>query len=659
MCGIAGIVHLDGGEVETRRLEAMNKIMAHRGPDGEGYWQQGPVGLAHLRLAIIDLATGDQPMFNEDGSVMVTFNGEIYNFLDLKPVLQNLGHTFKTNSDTEVLVHAYEEWGAEMVSRLNGMFAFAIYDRKRQKLLLARDRLGVKPLYYYKGKDVFVFASEMNGLIASGLIPQEIDMEALDLYLHYQYIPSPYSIYKNVNKLAMAEYAELDIPSKTLKTSNYWNIATNQEPDISKTLEEWLEELEAVLNDAVRIRLISDVPFGAFLSGGVDSGLTVAMMANKLSEPVRTFSIGLADDEKDELPYAQMVAQKYQTQHEVFKVSPEGLTLIPKLCPHFGEPFADSSAIPTYYVSKMARSRVKMVLTGDGGDEMFAGYRSYPYLAQTLGNYPSANHSLSHLMRSLLITETPLAGQAAGLPAWKSLVRRVQHRIHHTAAVTRHSLAFAKRRMNNQNGQPPWHAIFDISMRHFSLEERAALLDHRTNLSDTDYVATRYPFPAADSVISRAQYCDLKSYLPGDILVKVDRMSMANSLEVRSPLLDYRIAELAFSMPISVKLPEPRLDGSQGKFVLKELATKYLGREYVYRPKEGFGIPVSRWLREDKAGYVKDTLLNNSSPIYQYLNRDVIQSMVHSHLSENGDYSAKLWNMLMFDGWLRYVHNCR
>ncbi|NJN93624.1 MAG: asparagine synthase (glutamine-hydrolyzing) [Anaerolineales bacterium] len=636
MCGIGGIIRLDGGDIESWRLEAMNKAMYHRGPDGEGYWQNESVGLAHLRLAIIDLATGNQPMFNEDGSIVVIFNGEIYNFLELRPILQSRGHIFKTKSDTETLVHAYEEWGAEMVSKLNGMFAFVIYDCSRRKLFLARDRLGVKPLYYYLGPDVFVFASEMQGLLASNLIPREIDPEALELYLHYQYIPAPYSIYRQVKKLPPAEWAELILPTKQFKTSSYWDIATYAHVEQSKSMAEWREELHTLLDDAVRIRLISDVPFGAFLSGGTDSGLIVALMAQKLSEPVHTFSIGLTNEATNETLYARQVAQKYHTHHEEFYVSPEGLTLIPKLVTHFGEPFADSSAIPTYYVSQIARSKVKMVLTGDGGDEMFAGY--IPYITLAL-----AQMSWSKILP--MLSEYWLKNAGAALSSSSNQLRQ-------TFLATKKVIGTTLRQVKRL----PWYITHDAWMSHFNSNERQALLAQNNGGSRADYLAQRFPYPAADSMVASAQYCDLKSYLPGDILVKVDRMSMANSLEIRSPLLDYRIAELAFSMPLSLKLPKPYPDGSTGKFILKELAAQYLGRDYVYRPKLGFGIPIGRWLREDKANYLKDTL-NNSSPIYNYLDRQAVQPLIKAHLSGQSDNAFKLWNLLLFDGWLRYIHS--
>ncbi len=616
--------------------------MKHRGPDGEGYWVEENVGLAHVRLAIIDLMGGDQPMFNEDGSVVVVFNGEIYNFPDLRTTLQKYGHAFHTQSDTEVLVHAYEQWGRDMLSKLNGMFAFAVYDRKKRKLLLARDRLGVKPLYYYSGENVFVFASELNALAASGLVPRDIDWAAIELYCHYQYIPSPYSVYAGVKKLCPAEYLDFHVSEKRSKLGQYWDIQTSREPDGWKTWETYSEELDSLMQDCVRIRLRSDVPFGAFLSGGVDSGFVVALMAGKLEEPVKTFSIGLGDGEVDELPQAKKVAEKFHTAHEEFRVSPEGLTLIPKLCNHFGEPFADSSAVPTYYVSKIARSKVKMVLTGDGGDEMFGGYLGYSYLLksqlESRRPVPIQNQFATNLYSRF---RTLLRERLVGYP---NLFR-----------MGRFFTRPVCRSLNDVPMDMPWFQIYDDSMSHFRYEERKALFGKNIDLSGSDYFAGRFPFPAADSIVGRAQYCDVKTYLPGDILVKVDRMSMAHSLEVRSPLLDYRIAELAFSMPTRFKLPEPSLDGSKNKYILKELAARYLGREYVFKPKEGFGIPVGRWLREDKSNYLRDNLLL-ASPIYDFLDRTFVDRMVQAHLAGTGDYSAKLWNLLMLDGWYRNVH---
>jgi asparagine synthase (glutamine-hydrolysing) len=618
----------------------MNAAMRHRGPDGEGYWgADSEIGIAHLRLAIIDLVTGDQPMTNEAGTIQVIFNGEIYNFPEVKAELESLGYRFRTKSDTEVLIHAYEEWGTGMLSKLNGMFAFALYDIYNHKLFLVRDRLGVKPLYYYLGNNVLVFASEMGGMTASGHIPIDIDPFALDLYLHYQYIPSPYTIYRNVKKLSPAEFAELDLSTKQFTKKTYWGINTQSPPDQSRTMNDWMEELDTLLHDAVKIRLISDVPFGAFLSGGTDSGLIVAMMAGKLNEPVKTFSIGLANEENDELPYARMVARRYKTQHEEFRVSPEGLALIPKLSGHFGEPFADSSAVPTYYVSKMAHSHVKMVLTGDGGDEMFAGYRRY-----------------SRLVSNLTDPSRMLPSGASCTRNWRIKTRRLINQIPGLAEFAKEIFPSARTLLENKPTPKEWQFIHDVWMSHFSLDERAALLGYSSNLSTAEYFSSQYPFPASDDDVGKAQYCDVKSYLPDDILVKVDRMSMANSLEVRSPLLDYRIAELAFSMPTAMKISEPLPDGSKNKFILKELACRYLGLDYVYRPKEGFVIPVSRWLREDWSGYLHDTLNNNSSPVYDHLDKRVIQEVINAHLNGSKNNGQKIWNLLMLDGWFRHVH---
>jgi asparagine synthase (glutamine-hydrolysing) len=435
---------------------------------------------------------------------------------------------------------------------------------------------------------------------------------------------------------------DFNITEKEGKVAQYWDIETSQPPDRSKTLENYMEELDALMHDCVRIRLNSDVPFGAFLSGGVDSGLVVAMMASKLAEPVKTFSIGLLDGGKDELPYARRVADRFKSAHEEFLVSPEGLTLIPKLSFHFGEPFADSSAVPTYYVSKIARSKVKMVLTGDGGDEMFAGYRTYSYLLKAFLD-DNAPAKIQNCIPDNLY------------PRFGALLRRGLSGFPKILNTTRFLSRPLRRWLTSTPASVPWYQTYDNSMSHFSFEDRKALFKKDIPLSGSDHFVSRFPFPAADNIVGMAQYCDVKTYLPGDILVKVDRMSMANSLEVRSPLLDYRIAELAFSMPTCLKLSEPSLDGSRNKYILKELAARYLSREYVFRPKEGFGIPVSQWLREDKANYLKDTLLL-SSPIYDFFKKNFIAGIIQAHLAGTGDYSAKLWNLLMLDGWLRNVH---
>jgi len=616
MCGIAGILRMDGEKVEDHLLIRMASQMAHRGPDGQGIWKDNHIGLAHRRLSIIDLETGAQPLSNEDGSIWVVFNGEIYNFHDLRKELELKGHLFKTSSDTEVLVHGYEEWGREMLPRLNGMFAFALWNIREGKLLLARDRLGVKPIYYHLDRKCLVFASELQAMRASDLLPFEIDRNSLELYLHYQYVPSPLSIYKNVYKLEPSHWLEVDSIRKTTCSGKYWDLDTTREPDELKSLRDWLELLEKLFRDAVRIRLYSDVPFGVFLSGGTDSGLTVALMSQILNQSVRTFSIGWKEGGEDELPWAAQVAKKFNTTHEVFRVALEDLEIIPKICPHFGEPFADSSAVPTYYVSKMARTRVKMVLSGDGGDEMFAGYLTYQVLYRSKKFGPFVPKMLKKVLGMI---------SSSGVGGWlKSM-------------------------------SSSWEERHDMLMSHFALEERRRLLGNQGTFSESGHLARMHPSLWRDDILN-AQYVDMKTYLPDDILVKVDRMSMANSLEVRSPFLDYRLAEAAFSMPTSMKIPKPSMDGRSAKFVLKELASNYLGREYVYKQKQGFGIPVDRWLREDRQGYMADTLLSPSSPIYDYLDRTLVHSMVHEHRSGIHNHSAKLWNVLMLDGWLRYVY---
>ncbi|MBM4305835.1 MAG: asparagine synthase (glutamine-hydrolyzing) [Deltaproteobacteria bacterium] len=616
MCGIAGVLRLDGVNIDERWLRVMTAKMVHRGPDHEGIWSEGPLGFGHRRLSIIDLQTGNQPISNEDGSVWVVFNGEIYNFRELRNDLELRGHIFKTTSDTEVLVHGYEEWGKGMMRRLNGMFAFALWHSREKKLLLVRDRLGVKPLYYHLGRNVLIFASELRAVMASLLLSKDINLEALEHYMHYQYIPSPLTIYRDVHKLNPSEWLELDLLENKNDRGIYWDIDLNREPDESKGVGEWVELFGALIEDAVKIRLYSDVPFGAFLSGGTDSGLTVAMMSKNLNQPVHTFSIGLEGEEEDELPDAAQVAQKFNTVHEAFRVAPEGLEIIPEICSHFGEPFADSSALPTYYVSKMASSKVKMVLSGDGGDEVFGGYLTYHALLK--------GKKFSPLQGGLL----------------KKIARWMPSR------RLKWGLDFAG---------SSWEEQHDMLMRHFSLEERRELLGNGQTYSDAGTLQRLHPSSFQDRIL-KAQYVDLKTYLPDDVLTKVDRMSMANSLEVRSPLLDYRIAETAFSMPTSFKIPKPSKHGITGKFILKELASNFLGREYVYRPKKGFGIPIDRWLREDRKGYIGETLLSSSSPIYDYVDRSVVTAIAQEHRSGHFNHCAKLWNLLMLDGWLRYVH---
>lgn len=616
MCGIAGILRLDGIKIDERWLRAMTAKMVHRGPDHEGIWLDGPLGLGHRRLSIIDLHTGNQPISNEDGSVWVVFNGEIYNFRELRRDLESRGHVFKTTSDTEVLVHGYEEWDKEMMGRLNGMFAFALWNARKRKLLLVRDRLGVKPLYYHLSRNVLIFASELQAMMASPLLSGEINMDALELYLHYQYIPSPLTIYKNIHKLKPSEWLELDLNEKKNGRGIYWDIDLTREPNESKSMEEWIDLFGALIEDAVKLRLYSDVPFGAFLSGGTDSGLTVAMMSKNLSQPVHTFSIGLDGAEEDELPDAAQVAQKFKTVHEAFRIAPEELEIIPKICSHFGEPFADSSAIPTYYVSKMASSKVKMVLSGDGGDEVFGGYLTY--------------HALLKGKRYGLLQGKRLKSMANLVPS-----RRLKWWFNFAGSS--------------------WEEQHDMLMRHFSLDERRELLGSGRTYSDAGHLQRMYPNPFRDRIL-RAQYVDLKTYLPDDVLNKVDRMSMANSLEVRSPFLDYRIAEAAFSMPTSMKIPKPSRNGITGKFILKELASSHLGREYVYKPKRGFGIPIDRWLKEDRKRYMADTLLSTSSPVNDYLDRSFVQTLAKEHQSGRFNHCAKLWNLLMLDGWLRYVY---
>jgi len=633
MCGIAGIVNLDGRNVDHSQLKIMGDRLSHRGPDGDGYFMDGSVGFVHKRLTIIDLVTGSQPMGGEDGKVILNFNGEIYNFQGLKKELESRGHGFSTSSDTEVLLKSYLEWGVDCLSRLNGMFAFAIYDGRQDRLFCARDRLGVKPFYYYLSSNLFAFASELSSLMTVEDVPRDISYTALDLYLHYQFIPSPLSIYEHVYKLDPAEYILLDLKSGQSVKQKYWSLFSSGASDHDRTPDSWLEELESLLLDAVKIRLNSDVPFGVLLSGGVDSGLITAMMAGELGHPVKTFSIGF-EDEDDELNQAAKVVDKYKTDHFEYLVSDDAFQLIPQIAPHFGEPFADSSAIPTFHVSKLAASKVKMVLSGDGGDEIFGGYQRY-----------------SDLMR---VYSSPSADKlSADMTHWKEKIRFA---FGQPAAVPKKIASRIKGMLAGKKQIVRWYDIFDASLRHFDLRERMRLLGREEKLSHTDYFTKQYVHPFKDIDLGTlAQYCEFHSSLPGDILTKVDRMSMANSLEVRSPLLDYRIAEFAFRLPKDMKFPRLSMDGSRNKYIVRKLAVKkYLEPDHVYQPKRGFGIPIQKWLRGKRAlDYLNSSVLDLASPMYDLIDKGYAMQVVKDHLKGRENNGYKIWNLLMLDAWAR------
>jgi asparagine synthase (glutamine-hydrolysing) len=627
MCGIAGIYNTDRRPVDNRLLKRMGDVLRHRGPDDEGNYTDGNLGFAFRRLSIIDLAGGHQPMLNEDGSCAIVFNGEIYNYLELKTYLISKGHVFKTNSDTEVILHLYDERGDDCVHDLRGMFAFAIWDRKKQRLFLARDRLGVKPLYYYAEGGTFIFASELKAIIQDPAVKKELDLEALSDYLSFIYVPAPKTIFKNIRKQQPGHC--LIVTAAGVVEKSYWDV--NFECPAVRSEEHLVEELYSLLTEAVRLRLVSEVPLGAFLSGGIDSSAVVAIMSEVLEDAVITSSIGFQEEEYNELQYARQMAEKFGTRHHEYMVEPKALEVLEKLVWHYDEPFADSSAIPTYYVSKMARENVTVALTGDGGDENFAGYRRYLYDSLENGlrtkiPRPFRRHVLGSIARLY-----PKADWAPRVFRGKTL-------------LTNLSLE-------------PERAYFN-SVISFKNEQKEQLLRgdviNQLNSYDSFSVFERHLGRAGGlDPLSKVQYLDMKTYLADDILTKVDRASMAVSLEAREPLLDHKLVEFVATIPPSLKLR-----GKTGKYILKQAMRKLLPPSIINRHKMGFAVPLDVWFRREIKEFTSDLLFGPASANSGYFNVDFVAKIWKQHQVGLRDNSAKLWILLMFELWYRkFVSN--
>lgn len=620
MCGITGIVHLDRNHpVKEATVRKMAASIIHRGPDDEGYYMHQNVGLGFRRLSIIDLHTGHQPISNEDDSVWIIFNGEVYNYPELRKDLMARGHVFQTKTDTETIVHLYEEYGKDCVQYLRGMFAFAIWDNRKQKLFCARDRFGIKPFFYYLDAEKLVFGSEIKTILNAGNIPQEIDFSALDSYLAYKYITADRSIYQNIKKLKAAHTLEISWQAEKpqVKIERYWDF--HYEPDFSKTEEQWCEELKAVLSESVKMRLISDVPLGAFLSGGIDSSAVVGLMAKHSEQPVKTFSIGFQEKEFNELPYAREVAKMYGTEHFEQIIEPESVSLLPKLVAAYDEPFADSSAIPTYYVSKFAREHVTVVLSGDGGDELFAGYNTYPRLTR-LNNY----NRLPHLFNKLF---------------WGAVHETIPNKIKGKRA----SYHLSKKR--EEVG-----AYFALWMQ----TERKKL--YRGNLwkdlngtTAENYKKALLQSSNGADFLFKMQALDMKTYMVDDILTKVDRASMMNSLEARVPILDHKVAELSCRIPSKFKL-----HGNEKKYIFKKAIGKYLPDSVLNHRKQGFTVPMKLWFKDSLKEYVNDRLNTHNTMLSEYLNMDYVQKIVDDHHNGMRDMNEKIWSLIFLDAWMEH-----
>ena len=618
MCGIAGRFNFDPAHaVDRAHLAAMTDAVTHRGPDAAGYFLDGAIGLGHRRLSIIDLATGDQPLGNEDGSVQVIFNGEIYNFADVRQELVALGHRFRTSSDTEVIAHGYEEWGERCVDRLRGMFAFAVWDGRRRRLLLVRDRLGVKPLYYAQVPGGLVFGSEIKSLLEHPDVSREWRADMLDAYLTLLYVPAPGTIYKGIHKLPPAHL--LVAEGGSVRVSRYWDLAFTGDGDPARE-DEYLAELDALLREAVGLRLVSDVPLGAFLSGGIDSSAVVAYMTEASATPPVTISVGFDHQEYDEVRHAESVARHLGCEFHALTASPRVEDLLPRLAWHFDEPFADSSAVPTYYVSKAARSLVTVALSGDGGDELWAGYKRHFV------------EDWEHRVRGRLGGATRAAAWLGGaLPLSVKGARSLRH------------LAFEP---DQANALKHAYGMFepDVKRRLYSGDFHRAIGGYDPFAPFRD---AWHACPSRDP-LDRSMYVDTRTYMVDDVLTKVDRMSMAVSLEAREPLLDHKLLEFAARVPSSLKLRD-----GQGKYLLRRALDRRVPRAILERGKSGFAAPIAEWLRGPLAPMTAELLTDGRLDRRGIFNTSEVRRLWSEHRRRQADHCHRLWQLVMLELWFR------
>lgn len=624
MCGIAGVLQCDGSAASAEVVRRMTTILAHRGPDGEGTHVDGPVGLGHRRLAIIDLTpAGRQPMSNEDGTIWITYNGEIYNFLEIRGELEKRGHKFRSATDSEVIVHAYEEWGTACLQRFNGMFAFGLWDAHRRCLWLARDRLGVKPLFYSVSPERLLFGSEIKSILCAPGVDRALDYEALAYYLALNYTPAPYTLFGGVRQLLPGHYIIAD-ENGHIEDREYWDIVY-REPGASSE-QAYVEEFRGLLEDAVRIRLVSDVPFGMFLSGGVDSS-SVAYWMSRHIEKVKTFSIGFGEASFDEVEHARAVAQAIGAQHQEHVVTADAATILSKLVWHAEEPTADSSMVAVYYLAEMTRKHVTMVLTGDGADEILAGYETYQA------------YYLCRLYRLL--------------PRWirRRLIDRAVHLL--PASDAKVSWDFKLKRfvegaeLAAEDAHATWRMIFNA-------EARARLLSpvrHESGVKADaiDLYRALFARTNASHPLDRMLYVDTKFYLPNDMLVKVDRMTMAHGLEARVPYLDYRLVEFLARVPPTLKLKHFR----HKKYLLKAAMKGRLPESILKRPKQGFNVPSARWMKRDFKAFVSDHLSPAAIRPIGLLDSRVVERLLGDHFAGRADYSHQIWCLLVLVLWLK------
>jgi len=625
LCGICGKINIDNKKkVDSNLIARMCSVLGHRGPDDAGIYLKDNIGLGHRRLSVLDVTpAGHQPMTNEDRTIWIVFNGEIYNYCELRKELENKGHVFSSSSDTETIIHLYEEKGIECLQDLRGMFAFALWDVTEQSLFIARDRLGKKPLVYSCNNNRLLFASEIKSLLFDPELPREIDTTAIHNYLTYGYIASPLTIFSNIKKLPPAHY--MIFKDGSLKIKRYWNLSYQNKLAYG-SLEEYGDHFLELFNEAVRMRLRSDVPFGAFLSGGIDSSMIVAVMSRYLNKPVKTFSIGFEEESYNELPFARLVADKYKTEHHEFVVKPDVVDVLPKLMWAYNEPYADPSAVPTYHLSKVTRQHVTVALSGDGGDECFAGYNRY---AHALSSY-KYNKYTDYIGKKMI---SKIAGI---LPAGKtghSFLRRLKSFLKHIC--DRPEKQYLR-----------WISHFDDIMR----KDICSSSFNRCieGVGPSGYIEALYNDSDAESFMDKVLNVDVMSYLPEDLMVKTDIASMACSLEVRSPFVDHRVMEFAAALPSDMKLHDGTL-----KYFLKHIAKDLLPSDIVSRKKQGFGLPIAKWLREDLKEMTYDMLTDRSAKERGYFSEAKVEELLLEHMTGQSDHCYRIWNLLCLELWFR------
>jgi asparagine synthase (glutamine-hydrolysing) len=630
MCGIAGVLYADSARpVAGDVLRALGDSIAHRGPDGEGFWSESGVGLVHRRLSIIDLAGGAQPIGNEDDSVQVVFNGEIYNYQQLRTDLEARGHRFRTRSDTEVLVHLYEEDGDQLVERLRGMFTFALWDRRQKRLLLARDRLGIKPLYIYRDAEKLVFGSELKAILAHPDVTPRLNPAALEDYLTFGMVPGQATIFHGMEKLPPAHVVTVRADQLQTTPRRYWRL--RMAPDHRLSAEEWQEAIRAKVAEAVRLHMIADVPVGAFLSGGMDSSVMVAASAGLTQGRLQTFSIGFAEQAFSELPYARQVAKQFHTRHVEEIVTPDAVTLLDELTHYYDEPFADSSAIPTFLVSRLASRYVKVVLSGDGGDEAFGGYARY---AHDLREAALRGWLPGWLRRWAIRPAASLWPKADWLPRSLRARTLLTNLALEPGAAYANTLSWCR---------PPLR-------RHLLNHDLAASLN---GWSPEERIRTAYATAPADDALAGMIAADVDVILPDDYLVKVDRASMANGLEVRPPLLDHELLELAARIPSALKVHH-----GETKWIFKQAYQKQLPAAVVERRKQGFEIPIDAWLRGPLREMFEADVLESASPLRDLVDQAVVRKLHQAHQRGIGRHGNLLWSLLVLARWAeRYLQS--